>query len=221
VVAPALGGSATDPYNPVQNIDPATGRPVVAAQTTGGAGDNSGLVAATLAGNPAARAAALLQRLGLGSLAAQHSMVGQAVANQAEMFDPWLRTQGLDASGQPLMDNIGGLIDQFAQRMRGPGFYAGVANDARKGLGTVFGGGNSLLNPQEMDPSELDSFLQGFNNLIYEGANPYLRQAYGRRANDAIGQYGSAALDAAGRGQFLPYADYLQGDPRFRFLTGR
>jgi hypothetical protein len=220
VVAPALGGSATDPYNPVQNIDPATGRPVVAgAQTTGGAG-GGGLYAAQLATDPAARAAALLQRLGFGSLASQYTPLGQAVQKQAQMFDPWMRTQGLDANGQPLLDNASGLLDQFAEKMRGGGFFGSVANDARKGLGSVFGG-NSILNPQEMPTSELDQLLQGFNDLIYAGVNPWLQKAYGRRTEDALNQFYQAQGTAAQGGQNLGYADYLQGDPRFRFLTGR
>jgi hypothetical protein len=222
VVAPALGGSATDPYNPVQNIDPATGQPVVrpAAQTTATGTGGGGLAAGLLADEPAARAAALLQRLGFGDLAAQYSPLGRSVTRRVGMFDPWMRTQGLGANGQPLLDNVSGLIDQFAQKMQGGNFFGTIANDARQGLGTAMGG-NSILNPQEMPEGELNQLLQGFNDLIYAGANPWLQKAYGRRTEDSLNQFYQAANQAAQQGQNLNYASFLQDDPRFKFLIGR
>ena len=222
------GTGVVSPLNNQAQPGMASGAPMTAPgqqmgvpQTGGG-----GLYNQYVGQDKAARMAALLDRLGLGDLAAQYSGAGQVISNVAtRMFDPWLTTQGMDPNGAPMMDNVTGLMDQFVNRMKGPGFYQGVANDARAGLANFTGGKNPMLDPRAMPVNELQQLLEGFNSMIYgdlSGSNPWIQQAFGRRANDALGQYKRAELAGMqGGGGYLNYYDFLQGDPRFQFMVGR
>jgi hypothetical protein len=168
----------------------------------------------------AARLAALMDRVGLGTPMRQRGVYGKAVGGAlSDLLDPWVQTQGIGGGD---VSDISGLIDQFAGRFNaGGGGVASVASDARNAARQAAG------NPtytQGLDDPEIIAMLKGFNQLGSVGYNPWMQRAYGNLQDDSVFEfYNAVNQQARGGGDpaGIRYLPYIQRNPLYGFLTGQ
>jgi hypothetical protein len=223
------GGNTVDPYSPLNNqAQPgqASGAPATAPGQQMGqpGGQGSTDYNLYLQNNKVGRMAELLTRLGLGTPQRQRSFVGSTLANTyTDLFDPWMQTQGFGSNAN-VADNFSNLMDNFVGKMQGSGGMGAIAGDANAAIQAITGGGSKLA--QGLGDTELFGLLKGFNQLANTPMNPWMQQAYGNLSDDALFSYAqqqgnrlkTGGVDDATAQTLL---QFLQGDPRFGFLTGQ
>ncbi len=167
---------------------------------------------ATLYSNPLAQQALLARQFGINP--GERSLVGDVILGDlGGMLRDYIQYSGI-AGGQRVQQNASGLIEEFANRMRGNDFFDWIGGQATGLLGNPTVQSTLASNPLSVQQRA----IQNLTGMQTAGMNPLVSQA---REQQVQGGLGTSLLAQAERGNVSPLIRFIAETPEYQWMLGR
>ncbi len=167
--------------------------------------------------NPLAQQALLARQFGINP--GERSWVGDVIlgdlGGMLRDYITFAGANGVDERGQPrVMGNASGLVEQFAERMRGNDFFEWIAGQASGFLNDP----NAAAVLASHTPATQGRLLQNLTGMQTAGMNPLVSEAREQQVQGGLGQI---ALAQAERGSVSPILRFIAENPEYHWMIGR